>query len=220
MIKAEVLEKIGFKELIGTSFEELITIKTYKAEENIYFNSEEKIEGQFVIAGSLRYTMFVPDGGEYYFTLEKNDLLGVGFSVLKGETSKEFIEYEFKISAKEDSIVAKIPFKKIFKLDFKNKEKILEKLTLLLARENVKLYKYFMYKSSKSDEELFLKALELGHLEGKKTREISEEHNIHIRNLQRAIKRLMNENIIRKVNNSYEIVDINRLQEYRKKFDK
>lgn len=64
--KSEILLKIGFEELIGTQFEELMTIKILKKGTTINYKKLEKFSTYFIVEGQTCHTVHTPEGDKFY----------------------------------------------------------------------------------------------------------------------------------------------------------
>ncbi len=202
--------------LICTTFEKEMKMINYKKGDRYFFEKDREATATYIIKGSVQYTLFIPDGGEYIISLQEDNLQGVNISI--GEIDGD--KYEVEIFAKEDTRAVKIPFRKVFDMEFQGKESILKKLLLKASLEYNRRFRFFVYKSIKTDEELLLKGFELKKLQGIKTRDISERLNINLRTLQRLTKKLVDKGIIYKEGNGFEVVSYEKLREYQETFEK
>lgn len=220
MTKSEILKDLRLDELIGTPFEDMMEIVSYKAGDMIFYGLDKYVTAQYVVEGNLQYIIYTPDGGEFYSELFPGEIAGVNIAIANADEETLTRQFEADVVVKEDTTVVKLPFEKLLKNDFPGKSEVLVKLMIMAASENMRRSKYFIYKVVNSDEEFFLKALESNRLKKSNTREIAQLLNINLRTLQRIIKNLVDKKVIVREKGSLRIASEEALERYKKKFDK
>ncbi len=213
MMKRKVLSDLKLKELIGTDFEEKVQIK-YLKKENIICRGQAR--GVYVISGSIQYITYTPSGEEFYSTFYKGDLIDVNYSLLDRESVMESL-CEVDIMAKEDSVVAYIPFGYLKEIRLDKKEKVIAKIMSLGVDEYFRKSRYLILKNTYSDEDFFVEHLEDPRVKKLKgTRDFSEFLNIKLRSIQRYLKKFQKLNIIEWYGRQLRVKDIEKLEEYRR----
>lgn len=220
MEKSDVLREMQLEELIGTAIEDEVTIKRYKKGDIIFYDYGKDIPCEYLIEGQLQYTIYSPEGGEFYAELFPGNLAGINGNLSNNRRLKFKRSFEAEKVVVKDSLIAEIPLHRVFDMTFEGKEKVLEKIIMLTVEESMKRSKYFLYKTVCSDEEFFLKSLEIGKINNLTTKEVSRILNINLRTMQRIIKVLTDKEIIRKENKGFVIADKERLDDYKVKFEK
>lgn len=219
--KASILNKINFKELIGTPFEDLMVIKDFKKKSSIHFKHSKDFNAYFIIKGKTRHIVNTPEGGIFYRDFYKGDIPGLNFSISNKEKSKCFRLFDIDMIVEEGSTIVYLPFEKIIDIEFKEKCKILEKLIMLSMEDHFKEFNLLLLKSVYSDEEFFIKYLEKHKvINTSNSKEISECCNINIRTLQRILKRLQENDIIERIDTKIFIKNQFKLNKYKEKFIK
>ena len=220
MTKGEILRKLGLDELAGTDFENIMEILELKKGESIYCDRNDKLFAQYLLEGRVQYIIYTPEGGEFYINIFPGEVRGINrcfFRTLEDEVKGNF---EADLLAKEDSVIAKLPMGRIFDMEFPNKEKLLQKVIEMIVKENFKHSRYLFFKNVYSDEEFLIKVLEMYDQVKVTTKELAELLNINLRTLQRLVKNLDDAGIISRENKSISIVDQEKLEEYKMKFEK
>lgn len=220
MTKAEILRKLGLDELAGTEFEDIMEILELEKGESIYCDRDDKLFAQYLLEGRAQYIIYTPEGGEFYINIFQGEVRGINrcfFRTLEDEVKGNF---EADLLAKEDSVIAKLPMGKIFDMEFPNKEKLLQKVIEMIVKENFKHSRYLFFKNVYSDEEFLIKVLETYDQVKVTTKELAELLNINLRTLQRLVKNLDDAGIISRESKSISILDKEKLEEYKMKFEK
>lgn len=219
--KADILRKINFEELIGTKFEELMSIEKLRKGTSIYYERFKKFNTYFLIEGKTQHIIYTPEGGEFYRDFFEGDIPGLSFSLSNRKSPERFRPFDVDVIVKEDSIIAYIPLEKVLDLEFEGKCIVLEKIITIGVEDHFKEFNHLLLKSIYSDEEFFIKYLE-NHkvLNLGSSKEISEHLNISLRTLQRLLKRLIEEEIIEKTDTKITIKDKFKLDKYKEKFEK
>lgn len=220
MKKSEVLRELELEELIGTPFEDIIKFRDIKKGDSKFFSVEESIPTFYLLEGSIQFVIYRPEGGEFYIDLSPGDLSGINTNLSSILEHKFQRSFEGELVAKTDSLVAELPLEKLLSLDIENKEKLLTKILKLSVREGLERSRYLFFKSIYSDEEFLIKALENNKLLNLTTKEISELLNINLRTLQRLLKNLVTKEIIEKNKKSFRLIDQDKLEDYKSKFEK
>jgi len=221
MTKAEILFKLNLKELIGTSFENMITVTEIKKGDSLYYERLKEFNTCYIIEGHIQHIVYTPEGGEFYKDLYKGDITGVNFCFSKGISPERFRHFDVDVLAKIDSKIAYLPLDKIMDLEFKGKNTILKKLIMMGVEDHFKEFKYLFLKNIYSDELFFIKHLEkckiinIGN-----TKKNSEHLNIKLRTLQRFLKNLQDQDITERIGDKISIKDYLKLETYKKKFEK
>lgn len=214
--KASILNKINLKELIGTPFEDMMTIKEFFIKSSMTFKHSENFNTYLIIKGKTRHTVNTPEGGFFYRDFYKGDIPGLNFSIAIKNKSKSFRLFDIDMIVEEGSIIVYLPFEKIIDLEFKEKCKVLEKLIILGMEDHFKEFNLLLLKSVYSDEEFFIKYLETHKtINTNNSKEISEFCNINIRTLQRILKRLLENDLIERVDTKIFIKNQFKLDKYK-----
>lgn len=219
--KAEILHKIHFEELIGTVFEDLISIEKLAKGTSIFYERFKKFNTYFLIEGKTQHIIYTPEGGEFYRDFFEGDIPGLSFSLSNRNAPERFRPFDVDVIVKEDSIIAYLPLEKTLDLEFKGKSAVLEKIITIGVEDHFKEFNHLLLKSIYSDEEFFIKYLE-NHkvLNIGTSKEISEHLNINLRTLQRLLKKLIEEKVIEKTETRIFIKDQFKLDKYKEKFEK
>lgn len=220
MEKSEVLYELGLDDLVGTPFEDMLIFRSIKEGNTKYCGADEYIPTFYVIEGNLQFIVYTPEGGEFYIDLSPGDLSGVNMNLSMALGNKFDRSFEGELNAKQDSVVVELPLEKLIGLEFKNKSAVLERLLRLSVKEGLERSRYLFFKSIYSDEEFLIKVLEKRRLFNMSTKDISEILNINLRTLQRLLKNLASLGIIKKTNKSVELIDSEKLELYKIKFEK
>lgn len=220
MIK-EILYKLDLKELIGTSFEELVKVYTLKKGKMI-FDKEVKENGAlYIVEGRIQYLMYTPEGGEFYINHFEGDTAGINFSLLKKYDEDETNFMDVDIIAKEDSVILSLPFERVEEMELEEsiKNQVLKKVSIMGMREHLRSSKYLIFRNVYSSEEFVIKYLEEyenGSI--KDTKDLAEVLNINLRSLQRLLKKFYQLGFITNSEGYITLKDKVGLQEYKKKF--
>ncbi|GLI55336.1 hypothetical protein PM10SUCC1_08500 [Propionigenium maris DSM 9537] len=220
MTKAEILYEVNLKELIGTPFEDMITVSQMKKGEFNFHENVRSFNACYLMEGHIQRIIYTPEGGEFYMDLFEGEISGANYSFSKrlGRSGEVF---DMDVVAKEDSKIAYLPLEKIMDLQFNGKSRVLEKLIMMSVEEYFEKAKYLILKNVFSDEEFFINYLEKNKtINTGRTKELSELLNIKVRSIQRFIKKLQDQEIIEKVQGKIRIVDQVKLEEYKKRFDR
>lgn len=219
--KSEILHEIGFEELIGTRFEDLMSIKKLTKGTIIYYERFKKFNTYFLISGRTQHIIYTPEGGEFYRDFFEGDIPGLSFSLSNRKAPERFRPFDVDVIVKEDSIIAYLPFEKVLDLEFKEKSVVLGKIINLGVEDHFKEFNHLLLKSIYSDEEFFIKYLEKHKVLNIGTsKEISEHLNMNLRTVQRLLKRLIEEKIIERTATKIWIKDQLKLERYKEKFEK
>jgi len=219
--KKEILQKINLSELIGTQFEDRISIKKLTKGSSIYYEKFEKFQTYFLIKGKTQHVIYTPEGGEFYRNFFEGDIPGLSFSLSNKNSPERFRPFDVDVIALENSIVAYIPFEEILELNFEKKVIVLEKLINMEVEDHFKEFNHLLLKSIYSDEEFFINFLEKNEvLNMGSTVEISKHLNINLRTLQRLLKKLLDQEIIDKKEARISIKNKMKLEQYKEKFYK
>lgn len=219
--KADILRKINFEELIGTKFEDLMSIEKLTKGTSIYYERFKKFNTYYLIEGKTQHIIYTPEGGEFYRDFFEGDIPGLSFSLSNRKSPERFRPFDVDVIIKEDSVIAYLPLEKTLDLEFKGKAAVLEKIITIGVEDHFKEFNHLLLKSIYSDEEFFIKYLE-NHkvLNMGSSKEISEHLNINLRTLQRLLKRLIGEEIIEKTGTKIFIKNQSKLDKYKEKFEK
>lgn len=219
--KAEILRKINFEELIGTQFEDLMSIEKLPKGTSIFYERFEKFNTYLLIEGKTQHIIYTPEGGEFYRDFFEGDIPGLSFSLSNRKGPERFRPFDVDVIVKEDSIIAYLPLEKTLDLEFKGKAAVLEKIITIGVEDHFKEFNHLLLKSIYSDEEFFIKYLE-NHkvLNIGTSKEISEHLNINLRTLQRLLKKLIEEKVVEKTGTKIFIKDQFKLDKYKEKFEK
>ncbi len=220
MTKVEILRKLGLDELEGTEFENIMEILELKKGESIYCDSADKLYAQYLLEGRVQYIVYTPEGGEFYINIFPGEIRGVNRCFFRSIEEESKGNFEADLLAKEDSVIAKLPLGRIFDMKFPDKEKLLQKVIEMIVRENFKHSRYLFFKNIYSDEEFLIKVLEMYDQVKVTTKELAELLNINLRTLQRLVKNLDDAGIISRKNKVISIIDQEKLDEYKIKFEK
>ncbi len=215
-IKREVLKDLGLEELIGSCFEELITIRELKAMEEIIDIKYYQQGALYLYSGFIKSNIYSSEGREIHRYFEEGSLIGISES-LSDISSEEGHPYgiDFKVIA--DSVIVCLPFKEILNGDFKDSREIYRKLFDLIAREKISDTNSIVGRMIYSDEEFLLKALEYKGSFDIPTPELAKALNMGLRNLQRYLKNYSELGIIEKGSGRIAIKDIKMFNEYMEK---
>lgn len=219
--KAEILNKINFEELIGTKFEDLMSIEKLTKGTSIYYERFKKFNTYYLIEGKTQHIIYTPEGGEFYRDFFQGEIPGLSFSLSNRRSPERFRPFDVDVIVKEDSIIAYLPLEKVLDLEFKEKTAVLEKIITIGVEDHFKEFNHLLLKSIYSDEEFFIKYLE-NHkvLNIGSSKEVSEHLNINLRTLQRLLKKLIDQGVIEKTDTKISIKDQFKLDEYKEKFKK
>lgn len=220
MTKAEILRNLELEELIGTEFEDIMEIVKLRKGENIYCDRADKLFAQYLLEGRVQYIIYTPEGGEFYINIFPGEIRGINRCFFRSIEEEAKANFEADLLAKEDSVIAKLPLGRIFDMEFPQKEKLLQKIIEMIVRENFKHSRYLFFKNIYSDEEFLIKVLEMYDEVKVTTKELAELLNINLRTLQRLIKNLDDAGIISRENKMISIIDQEKLEEYKRKFEK
>jgi len=220
MEKSDILREIQLEELIGTTIEDGMTIKKYKKGDVVFYDFDKDIPCEYIVEGQLQYTIYSPEGGEFYAELFPGNLGGIIGNISNNKKIKFKRVFEAEKVAVKDTIMAEIPLHWVFDMTFEGKERVLEKIIMLTVEESMKRSKYFLYKTVCSDEEFFLKCLEIGKVKDLTTKEVSRILNINLRTMQRIIKVLTDKGVIAKEGKGFVVADEEKLDDYKVKFEK
>ncbi len=216
MTKAEILYELNLKELIGTSFEDMIVISGMKVGE---YNAHNNI-ATYIIDGHVQHIVYTPEGGSFYMDFFGGEVTGINFTFFNRMAGKSK-RFDVDILAKKSSKIAYLPFEKLMDLRFDGKSKAIEKLLMMGVREHFEKSKYLLLKNMCSDEEFFIKHLErYKTINIRGTKELSELLNIKQRSLQRFLKRLQEQGVIDRSCGRIQIKDQAKLEEYKRRFEK
>lgn len=219
--KVDILRKIDFEELIGTKFEDLMSIEKLTKGTSIYYERFKKFNTYYLIEGKTQHIIYTPEGGEFYRDFFKGDIPGLSFSLSNRKGPERFRPFDVDVIIKEDSIIAYLPLEKALDLEFEGKSSVLEKIITIGVEDHFKEFNHLLLKSIYSDEEFFIKCLEDKEvLNIGSSKEISEHLNINLRTLQRLLKKLTGEGIIEKTGTKISIKDQYKLDIYKEKFEK
>lgn len=219
--KAEILRKIDFEELIGTKFEDMMSIEKLTKGTSIYYERFKKFNTYFLIEGKTQHIIYTPEGGEFYRDFFEGDIPGLSFSLSNRKAPERFRPFDVDVIIKEDSVIAYLPLEKTLDLEFKGKSSVLEKIITIGVEDHFKEFNHLLLKSIYSDEEFFIKYLENHRvLNMGSSKEISEHLNINLRTLQRLLKKLIGEEIIEKTGTKIFIKNQSKLDKYKEKFEK
>jgi len=221
MTKGEILCELNLEELIGTSFEDMVTVNQMKRGDTVCYERLEEFNACYIIEGHIQHIIYTPEGGEFYRDLYEGEITGVNFSFSKKMSQERFRLFDVDVVAKEDSRLAYLPLDKIMDLKFKGKGEVLEKLIMMGVEDHFKHSKYLLLKNVYSDEEFFIRYLERCRtIDVGSTRVISEHLNINLRTLQRVIKNLQDQDIIERDGDKISLKDLVKLERYKRKFEK
>ncbi|GLI55706.1 hypothetical protein PM10SUCC1_12200 [Propionigenium maris DSM 9537] len=221
MTVGEILSELGLEELIGTPFEDEVNIIQMMRGDLACYERLEEFDACYVIEGHVQHIIYTPEGGEFYRDLHEGELTGVNFSLSKKMSQERFRLFDVDVVAKEDSQLAYLPLDRIMDLKFKGKERVLQKLMMMGVEDHFKHSKYLLLKNLYSDEEFFIRYLEEHRvIDMGSTRVISEHLNINLRTLQRVIKNLQDRKIIERTEDRFTLKDSQKLERYKKKFEK
>ena len=221
MTKVEILSKIGFEELIGTQFEEMMVIKELKKGSSIYYKKLENFNTYFIVEGEISHIIQTPEGGKFYREFFKGDIPGLNFSISIRKAPKCFRLFDINMTVKEDSTIVYLPFEKLIDLEFENKSKILEKLIIIGMEDHFKEFNHLLLKTIYSDKEFFIRHLEENKiLNMNSSKRISQHLNINLRTLQRLLKDLTDIGIIERIESQISIKDQSKLDRYKEQFKK
>ena len=221
MTKAEILYELNLEELIGTTFENMISITEMKKGSSVCYERLEEFNACYILEGHIQHIIHTPEGGVFYRDLYDGEVTGVNFSFSKKVSQERFRLFDVDVVAKEDSKLVYLPLEKIMDLKFKGKNKVLKKLIMMGMEDHFKEFKYLLLKNVYSDEEFFIKYLErCGTIDIGNTRVISEHLNISLRTLQRFLKNLQDQDIIEREGEKISIKAPIKLKKYKRKFEK
>ncbi len=216
MTKAEILYEVNLKELIGTPFEDMITVSQMRKGEYNFHENVRGFKACYLMEGHIQRIVYTPEGGEFYMDLFEGEISGANYSFSKRLGSRGEV-FDMDVVAKEDSKIAYLPLEKIIDLQFKGKSRVLEKLIMMSVEEYFEKAKYLILKNVYSDEEFFINYLEKHRtINAGGTRELSELLNIKVRSIQRFVKKLQDQQILEKAHGKIRIADQAKLEEYKK----
>ncbi len=214
----KVLERIELEELLGTGFEKYIRIFNLKKEEHYFLSEDETFELVYIVEGKVKFTTSSLDGIEYFHILNKDEFEGLNFALCDLKKLTEKKRFDLEILALEDSVIAHIPLKKIFQLDFKRKPKLLEKLLIKVATINADRYKEFVYRFKKKDEKIILDFLYKNPNRFFTCQEISLELNIILRTVQKLVKNLKEKKILKSDKRKFKVINKLKLLNFNKRW--
>ncbi len=213
MIK-KILEKMGLEELVGTEFEEYIKVFNLKNNDHYFVSENEFFELIYLVEGKLKLTAISSDEVEYYHLLNETEFEGINFSLCDFKKIIDDRKLDLEVYALEDSIIANIPLKNIFELDFVKKDKLLKKIIIQIATINANKYKRNIYSFKKKDEEVFLRFLKNNINNSFTCNEISFKLNLNLRTIQKVVKTLKKNNILKSEKRKFCVINEAKLKSY------
>jgi CRP-like cAMP-binding protein len=178
-------------------------IKNFEKNSMILASGDTSGKVMIVLKGEVKAHLYLDDGKEFFGVIRENNFFGLISTVLSQPVKPDFI------TTKESEILF-FPLKKIMDTRKDIAEKIWNIVAIKTAEEAQNIISYTVSRAASSNELFFLKYLENnnGVIRYSSTAELSEELNVHLRTLQRIIKKLSEKNIINKFEKTIEIKNL------------
>ncbi len=163
----------------------------------------------FIEDGDIKVSIFLENNMEFNMTFSQGDSLG-RFQILQEEGLDSVIE------GRTSTTLLEIPIQKLLnKADIKFILSIYEEMIINMSKNILRLFKAYAAKVSYSNEQYFINYLisSGGFINYNSTEELALLIHIDIRTLQRIIKKLQDENLIKKSGKTLTVVDINGAKE-------
>lgn len=221
MIKSDILSKLNLTELIGTEFENFITIKKFTEGDVLLDILHSKLGACYIVKGEIELISYTIDGKEFYRYFSPGDIIGIGECFIDENKNEFEKKFGIEIHILENSEIACLPFFELINLKIENKAEVLRKLIIMSVKEKEKESSHYLGKILHSDEEFIIKALEhLKTIKTSNTKKLAKGLNMNLRNLQRLLKKLKKMDIITKNRGIVSIKDLKKFNEYKKYLEK
>lgn len=203
-----ILEELEIMDLVDNQLLKEFKVKNFKKNTMILTSGDSSGKVMIVLKGEVKAHLYLEDGKEFFGVIRKNEFFGLIPTVLNRPVKPDFI------TTKESEILF-FPFKKIMDTRKDITDRIWNKIAIKTAEEAENIISYTVSRAAYSNELFFLKYLENnnGEIKYSSTTELSENLNIHLRTLQRIIKKLSEKNIIKKFGKTIEIKNMELFKE-------
>lgn len=198
-----LLKNMKIDDLVDEQLMKAFKIKKFKKNSMVLSSGSSSKEVMVVLKGEVKAHLYTDEGRSFYGIVRENGFFGLISTVLNKPVKPDFI------TTKESEILI-FPLKKIMTTRKDILEKIWETIVIKTAEEAESIISYTVSRVTSSNELFFLKHLENngGVIKYSRTAELSEELNIHLRTLQRIIKKLFEKGIIEKSRKVIKIKDM------------
>jgi len=218
--KSEVLHELGLDLLIGTSFQEAMSVVSLTAGEELTNVEDQDLGAVYICKGRVQATVYSREGKIFYRYFGEGDIFKVTESISDTTYNVMIQNHGMDLYMMEDTTIVYFPFKLIFEMETADRIAILKRIIDMASREKANLVSYFLGKVFYSDEEFILKAFEnkLGFNAG--TPLLAKGMNMNIRSLQRYLKKFEEMGMISRDGDRIEIRDMEMFNNYKKKIEK
>lgn len=215
--KSEVLHELGLDMLIGTPFEEAMSVVSLPAGEELTSIEDKDTGAIYIYRGRVQSTAYSKEGREFYRYFDEGDIFKVTESISDTTDNVMIKNYGFDIHMMEDTTIVYLPFRLIFEMEIDGRIEALKKIIDMAAIEKALLISYCLGRLVYSDEEFILKAFEnkIGFNAG--TPLLAKGMNMNIRSLQRYLKKFEEMGMISRDGDRITIIDMEMFNNYKKK---
>jgi len=218
--KSEVLNKLGLDLLIGTPFQEAMSVVSLTAGEELTSVEDKDTGAVYIYSGRVQSTAYTRDGREFYRYFDEGDIFKVTESISDISGNRMIQNYGMDLYMMEETTIVYLPFRLIFEMEIDDRIEALKKIIDMAAREKAYLVSYCLGRLVYSDEEFILKAFEskIGFNAG--TPLLAKGMNMNIRSLQRYLKKYEEMGMISRDGDRIEIRDMEMFNNYKKKIER
>lgn len=220
MLKSEVLTALGFDMLVGTFFEDTMTIVDYNNGDEIMNFEEMELGAGYILSGVIKGERYTVEGRQFFRYFEEGDTLGIGECILDLPGRKKFDSHGINLKAKGRVTMVYLPFKLLIDEEYPQKAAALTRLTTIIAENKTRILNYCIGKAMYNDEEFILKAFERRRCFNAPTKDLAKALNMNVRNLQRYLKKFEELGLIKREGIKLYISDDDRFKEYMEKLIK
>jgi len=215
--KSEVLHELGLDLLIGTPFQEAMSVVSLTAGEELTSVEDKDTGAIYIYKGRIQATAYTRDGREFYRYFDEGGIFKVAESISDTTNNKLVQNYGTDLHMMEDTTIVYLPFKLIFGMEIDDRIEALKKIIDMAAREKANLVSYCLGRLVYSDEEFILKAFESKTGFNAGTPLLAKGMNMNIRSLQRYLKKFEEMGMISRDGDRIEIRDMEMFNNYKKK---
>ena len=188
-----LLKRLEIENLVDNELMKEFKINKFKKNSLVIASGDSPEKVMVILQGEVKVHVYTDEGGVFYGILKEGEFFGLIPTILNRPVQPDFI-------TTKDSEILIFPLKKIMTTRKDIMNLIWDKIAIKTAEESANIISKTLSRATSSNELFFMKYIEKnnGTLVYSNTSELSENLNIHLRTLQRIIKKLSERGIIEK----------------------
>ena len=210
-----LIKKLKIEDLVDDQLLKEFKIKKFKKNSLVIASGDCSGKAMYIFKGEVKTQVYTDEGEVFYGRIKEGDSFGFLSTVLDSPVVPDYV-------ATKESEILSFPLKKIMTTRKDIMDRIWAKISIKVAEESISIISHITHRVTSSNELILLKNLEdnNGIIKYSTAMELSENLNVHLRTLQRIIKKLSEKNIIEKSIGTIKIKNLELFKKEKQRFIK